>query len=164
MSYATWGFVCLTLALLLFFLEIFIPSGGVLSIAAAVAAVVGIVLFFMESSTWGLVSAIVTILAIPVLLGMAMKIMPETPIARLLILKSPKEKEQSTGQEPTDEKDAKKMVGAQGKALTDLRPVGTCLINGKRHQCLASGGLIRQGASVRVVSSDGMQIKVRIEA
>jgi membrane-bound ClpP family serine protease len=163
MSYATWGFICLTLALLLFFLEIFIPSGGVLSVAAAVSAIVGVVLFYLESSTWGLVSAIITIISIPFLVGMAMKIMPDTPIARLLILKSNEEK-QDTGQQQTDEEKATKMIGAQGKALTDLRPVGKCLINGQRHQCLAMGGLIRQGALVRVISSDGMQIKVRAES
>lgn len=164
MSYATWGFICLTLALLLFFLEVFVPSGGILTVVASVLAVVGVVLFFMESSTWGLVSAIVTMLSIPILLGFAMKIMPHTPIVRMLILSNPKDADAEGGQEQQKGQEPEQLVGAQGQALTDLRPVGTCLIKGQRHQCLATGGLIRQGASVRVVSSDGMQIKVRREA
>jgi membrane-bound serine protease (ClpP class) len=52
-------------------------------------------------------------------------------------------------------------VGTTGKSLTELRPVGTCLLDGKRQECLSESGVIEPGVQVKVVSSDGMQVKVR---
>jgi membrane-bound ClpP family serine protease len=56
-------------------------------------------------------------------------------------------------------------VGHKGEATTELRPVGTCVIDGRREECLATTGVIERGTPIEVVSQDGMYIKVRpIEA
>ena len=51
-----WGIVLLGVALALFFVEVFIPSGGLIGIVAGVAAVFGIVLLFRVDTTLGLVT------------------------------------------------------------------------------------------------------------
>lgn len=152
--------VLLVVALLLVFAEVLVPSGGLLGFLAAVSLVAGVVLMFRVDTTLGLVFALVAMIAVPFVLGFAMKILPNTPIGRKLILANPTR--DANEHEPHATAHAN-LVGKTGKALTDLRPVGTCLIDGKREECLADAGVIETGATVRVVLADGMQIKVKAE-
>ena len=158
-NYAAWGIILLGIALALFFVEVIVPSGGIIGFLSAICMIVGVVMLFKFNTTLGLIGAIVSLIAIPFLFGFAVKVWPNTPIARLLMLKNPpREDTQNNADERLDQ-----MVGMKGKAMTDLRPVGTCLIEGKRRQCMAVSGLIRSGNAVCVVSTNGMEIKVRAE-
>jgi membrane-bound serine protease (ClpP class) len=151
--------ILLAVALMLFFVELFIPSGGLIAILGGVAVVSGIFLLFKADTTLGLIGIICTMIAVPCVLAVGMKIWPHTPIGRMLILKDP----------PPSPVDAHKtapgqLVGASGEALTDLRPIGTCLIDGKRIDCMAETGIIESGTRVHVTIDDGMQVKVRADA
>jgi membrane-bound serine protease (ClpP class) len=53
------------------------------------------------------------------------------------------------------------LVGAEGEALTDLRPVGVVRIGERRMDALAQTFLIPAGSRVRVVQVEGSQVKVR---
>lgn len=155
-----WSLICLGCALLLFFVELFIPSGGVIGFLAAGAAIAGIVLLFQVNTLLGLVSAIIAVAGLPFLLFFALRFAPNTPIARMLTLKNPgPSPDAGMGPDPLAETTA--TVGEVGEAISDLRPVGLCLMHGKRIDCLAEGGIIRAGTAVRVVAIDGIQIKVR---
>lgn len=171
-----WAIVCLATALVLFFVEIFIPSGGIIGVAAAVSLIAGIVLLFQVDTMLGLVGAIVCVAAVPFLGMMAARVWPHTPVARMLTLKNPRRSDidesaldgqmegRPDGVSPTAHDamlKARSLVGVEGRAVTDLRPVGSCVIEGKRLECLAEGGMILSGARVRVMSADGMQVKVR---
>ncbi|HEY6169216.1 MAG TPA: NfeD family protein [Verrucomicrobiae bacterium] len=48
-----------------------------------------------------------------------------------------------------------------GTALTNLRPSGTALINGQRVDVVTEGGMIEQGAAVKVIAIEGMRTVVR---
>lgn len=48
-----------------------------------------------------------------------------------------------------------------GVAITQLRPSGTAFINGKRVDVVTEGGLIDQGASLKVVAVEGLRVVVR---
>ena len=148
--------ILIAIALILFFAEVFIPSGGLLGVLAAAALVAGIVVLFSLSTTAGMIGLIVSLAALPFLIAFALKIMPNTFIGRMLTLKNPPPRDTEDGGSASHA-----TVGATGQAITDLRPVGTCLIDGKRTDCLADGGVIEAGQSVRVVVVDGMQVKVR---
>ena len=162
-TYLLWAIISMGLALILFLLELFIPSGGLLGVGAFVAAVVGVVLLFVEDATYGLVGALVCVIAIPLGVIWAMRVWPHTPIGRMLTLGNPTENEAGGGNASAGT-DKASLVGRTGEALSDLRPIGTCRIDGKRVECLAQGGVIEAGAKVRVTSADGMQIKVREDA
>ncbi len=160
--YVVWAVTCLVIAVVLFFLELFVPSGGLIGLAAGASLVTGIVLLFRFNTKVGLVSAIVALGSLPFVFMLALRVWPHTPIARMLLLKNrpaggSETTEGSGGAEPA------LRVGLRGKALTDLRPVGTCLIEGRRLECLAESGMIRAGSPVCVVSVDGMHTKVRRE-
>ncbi|HEX7010295.1 MAG TPA: NfeD family protein, partial [Phycisphaeraceae bacterium] len=117
--------------------------------------------------------AVVALLALPFGIMFAMKIWPHTPLGRALILRSPgqaeeegsEDQEEDQEQPPTPgttpQQGPKPRVGAEGQAITSLRPVGTCLIDGRREECLAVGGAIDPGARVQVVAVDGMHIRVK---
>lgn len=157
-SYAVWAVVLLGVAVVLFFVEIIVPSGGIIGVFSAVSLVMGIVMLFRINTVLGLVGAMVSLIAAPFLFFFALKLWPSTPIAQMLLLKDTRASTHE-GDHPADASTA--IVGLEARALTDLRPVGTCLINGQRRECLAVGGVIRAGATVRVVSATGMEIKVR---
>jgi membrane-bound serine protease (ClpP class) len=55
------------------------------------------------------------------------------------------------------------MIGKQGLALTDLRPVGVIDLDGQRTDALAETTYIKAGSRVRIVQADGSQIKVRAQ-
>ena len=155
-----WGIVLLGIALVLFMAEVFVPSGGVIGILAACAAIAGIVMLLMFDRIVGIVAAILALISLPFLFGFAIKVFPNTPIGRLISLQDRQERlTDSDGQSAQAGQD--ELVGAEGKAMTDLRPVGTCRIGDQRRECLATTGVIEAGSQVKVVSVDGMQIKVR---
>jgi len=161
-----WAIVLIGLAVGLFFLEILVPSGGLLGVVSATSLVVGVILLFEVDRTWGLVGAIVSLLALPFAMGFAIRIWPHTPIGRLLTLDAPATQSEPSPAGPkaagaeTDEL----VVGARGRAVTEMRPVGTCVFEGRREECLAIDGLVDPGTPVEVVAIDGRQIKVRAAA
>lgn len=53
------------------------------------------------------------------------------------------------------------LLNRTGVTITQLRPSGTAFINGKRLDVVTEGGLIEQGASIKVVDVEGMRVVVR---
>ena len=53
------------------------------------------------------------------------------------------------------------LLGATGEAVTPLRPAGTAVIQGRRMDVVAEGGLIESGKKVSVVAQEGIRIVVR---
>ena len=159
-----WAILLMVLAMALFFAELLVPSGGLLGVGAVACVIAGIVMLFKVHTTAGLAGTTVTVLTLPFLIVFALKVMPRTPIARHLALTHRQRRltdpEQSEGGSAPSENE---LVGSFGKVLSDLRPVGTCLINGHRHDCIAATGVIKAGSRIRVVSVDGIQIKVARE-
>lgn len=144
-------------AIALLVLEAFIPSGGVLGAIAALCAVAGVVLFFWFDTMWGMVSMVLTLFASPFLIAGLMWVWPNTPVGRALILQDEEDEPVQTHAEKVDAL----AVGMEGEALTELRPIGACRLEGKRVDCLAQTGLIRPGTRVRVIEVDGMTVKVK---
>ena len=158
-----WAILFLAVALALFFAELLVPSGGLISVFAAVSLISGIVMLFKVNTSLGLIGAIVVLLAMPFLLAMAIKLWPNTPMARALLLKNqPRrglQEEGVAGHDATVK--AQELIGQTGEAITDLRPVGICLLSGERIECIGEGNVIRSGSMVRVTSADGMHVRVR---
>ncbi len=166
-QWLTWGIVLLGVALALFFLEVFIPSGGLIGITAGVAAVFGIVFMFRVDTTLGLITAAVALLALPFLVGFALKVWPHTPFGKWVTLDDEPDdisdrSHPGAPPTPTAHPDRPRIaVGDTGKALTPLRPVGTVMLHGRREECLAQGNTIASGTDVRVVVVDGNEVYVR---
>ena len=163
--YIIWALLLFGGALLLFVIELFVPSGGLLGMCSAACAVAAVVCLFKVNTTAGVVGIIVTLAAIPVATAYGLKALPHTPFWQWVALKEPPRAAPTAdaSEGATDGSAEPARVGATGKAITDLRPVGTCVINGRRTDCLAEDDMITAGTRVRVVAADGMQVKVREE-
>ncbi len=158
-----WAIVLLGMAAAFFIAEVFVPSGGLLGACAALCLVGGVVMLFGIDTTLGLVGLIISLIAIPVALMLALKIWPSTPIGRALTLGNNDDDENSAfdGQaRPSTQNHIHAPaipVGTVGTTLTELRPVGTCLFNGTRQECLSDAGVLAKGIEVKFLPLTGFR-------
>lgn len=146
-------------ALTLVILEVFIPSGGILGFLAATSAVASVVVAFRSGPIAGLLFVVVAIIAMPAAIAIALRILPNTPIGRRLLLRPPKGDEVL----PDDAKRRELMalVGKMGEAKTMMRPSGAAIIEGKTVNALSEGMAIEPGQTVRVIEVRGNRVIVR---
>lgn len=162
MELHTWGVALIALMFVLFFVELFLPSGGFLGVVAGVIGVSGLVCLFRYDMKWGLSGLLMMMVLVPAFAGFAFKVWPNTPLGRRIIGAPSEEQVEATRQAEAAEKEKyAALVGKEGLVLTALRPVGVIDIEGVRHDALSDTMFVQAGARVRVVSADGSQIKVR---
>ncbi len=152
-----WALVLLGVAVVLLVAELLLPSAGILTGLAVVATVAALVLLWQYDTKAGLVGTIIVVVLIPFAVGAMLHFAPRTPIARWMGLTS--EPSANTAvHEPLS------LVDHTGVALTDLRPVGICLIDDQRIECISEAGLIQRGQPVRVTAVEGFEVRVRHDA
>lgn len=157
-----WGLALLGLGVLLLVAEMFLPSGGILSIVSALCAVAGIIVLFIHDRAWG-VAGLLSVLVMGPMAGVFLiKVWPHTPVGKA-IFGTPSEDEVQKQQLAEEQEKMRwaSMVGKEGTVLTDLRPVGQVDIDGHRHEAICETTLVRAGQKVRVTHASPMQIKVR---
>jgi membrane-bound serine protease (ClpP class) len=139
--------------------EVFVPSGGLISICALACVVGGIVLFFQYSVTAGWIGIGTAAIMIPSVLVVAYRIFPKTRFGKSVTL-TPPERRQGDAIPDTDK--LKDLLGAKGVVLTPLRPVGMCDLSGQRVECVAESGYVDKGKKVKVINVESTQLTVRI--
>ena len=156
----------LIFAVFLFFLsaaliiaEVFVPSGGLISVCALACLIGGIAIFFRHSATAGWIGIIIAIVMIPSIVIIAYKIFPKTKFGKSVTL-SPPQREQ--GDAIPDTEAIKKLLGAEGAVLTPLRPVGMCDFSGRRVECVAESGYVDKGKNVKVIDVESTRVTVRV--
>lgn len=157
-----WGWVLIAVAGVLLFAEFFIPTGGALALTSAAAGVAGVVLLWQESRTWGLLGILCILVLGPAMLAYGVRVWPNTPIGRRIIGAPSDEEAAAKAKAEADARiSAQSMIGREGVALTELRPVGTVEIDGKRHDAMSETHYVPAGTRVRVTGIDVVQLKVR---
>ena len=139
--------------------EVFVPSGGLISICALACLVGGIVIFFQYSVIAGWIGIGIAAIMIPSVLVVAYKIFPKTRFGKSVTL-TPSERRQGDAIPDTDR--LKELLGAEGVVLTPLRPVGMCDFSGQRVECVAESGYVDKGKKVKVIYVESTQLTVRI--
>ncbi len=146
--------------------EIFvIPGFGVFGIAGIILMITG--LFMGLVSDFPLVEtdllslAIIQLAGSFVLSGIVMyflaKTLPKTTIwNRLILSKGIKAKSGYTSN-----KEFNHLVGLSGEALTDLRPSGTGIFEGKRFDVVTQGDYIVKDSIIEVIETEGSKIVVK---
>ncbi|MFK7760384.1 MAG: NfeD family protein [Phycisphaerales bacterium] len=156
------GIGLILLAALLMVIEAFVPSGGIIGVAAGVVAIAGVVLLFRYDPTWGVIGLLVSVILGPMIFFWSLKMLPNTPMGKVMFGDSDEDiaaKRDHDNSHWREERNA--LMEQTGTALTDLHPVGIVQINDKRHDAIAKGPIIDKGTPIRVVSVTGMQIEVR---
>ncbi len=139
--------------------EVFVPSGGLISICAMTCLIVGIVIFFKHSVVAGWIGVFIAIVMIPTVLVIAYKLFPKTKFGKGVILNPP---ERQAGDAIPDTDKLKGLLGKEGLVLTTLRPVGMCDFSGLRVECVSESGYVNKGEIVKVIDIKGTQLTVRV--
>jgi len=139
-----------------FFAEIFIPSGGLLGLAATGLFVYSLFIVFTEvSATAGGLFLAVDIIGLPFVIYFGLQILARSPATLKQTLSS---QEGVTSQSPTLES----FINQKGEALADLRPSGPALIDNQRVDVVSRGEYIDKGSEIIVVAVTANQVVVSL--
>ena len=145
----------LAAATVLCFLELFVPSMGIITTLGLICVVGSCWSAFTVSANTGWLFVALNIVGVVLGFGLAFKYMPRSPMA----LRSTKVEE--GGYEPVEK--VGDLVGRTGAAFTTLRPGGTALIDGRKIDVVASGGFIEKDSRVKVIAIEGTKVTVERE-
>jgi membrane-bound serine protease (ClpP class) len=150
--------VLLGLGFCLVVLEVFVPSGGILSILAVGSVAGGIYLAFQESATAGGIFIATAAVGLPILIYEMLKLFPKTSVGRRVILSGPSSHEEVA---TSSELKLKKLEGKMGTAKSRLRPSGVAEFEGERVDVVTEGMIIEPGTRLKVIEVKGNRVVVR---
>lgn len=126
--------------------EIFIPSQGVLSIAAIGFLVTAVVKTFAYGGREaGVIALLACLVFLPVLGYLSIKYWRKTPIGRRIVPPNPEMTPETTAHRVEE---LSPLIGRTGRTVSPLRPVGICDFDGKRISCIAEFGMLDADAEV----------------
>ncbi len=166
-AYFLWGCLLFGAAVVLLFIELFVPSGGLLGILCGVAAISSIVAFFKYDTSWGIGVSLAYVILTPITLVFVFKLWLNSPVGKAMVLGEnvTAGDEESVARSEQDRRERlaelQQLIGAEGVTETALRPVGTVRINGQRTDGMAETGVIEANTPVVVTDIYDNQIKVR---
>ena len=151
---------------LLLLVEVFvIPGFGVFGIAGIILMIAG--LFLGLISDLPLIDGDILAMAVMQLAGafvlsgimifLLAKTLPKTKIWNKLILKDNINAKSGY----TSNKKFAHLLKKEGKALTDLRPAGTVIINDRRYDAVTQGEYIEKDNKIKVIEIEGSKIVVK---
>ena len=162
-----WAFIFIGIGLVLFFIEIFVPSGGLLALMGAIAVIGSLIAFFVHDLNTGLIAFGTYVVFGPVLAWIAFRIWAASPLAKRMILGGIVEEDVDEAMQASRAKQEARLaelqtfIGKQGVTITVLRPVGVVRIDGKRVDALAESGSIEADKRIEVITVYDNQVKVR---
>lgn len=160
----TYAILLFIAAILLIILEVFLPSGGVLGLLAAAAAVGSIVLAFKISQFAGTTFLIATLILGPTFIILGMKMFPKTPFGKRIIIGGTTETAKNRGTAGVSETNYSNLINKTGVTVTPLRPSGIIEINDERYSAVAQGSMIEQDKQITVIDVEGNNIVVEENA
>jgi membrane-bound ClpP family serine protease len=150
-----WSIVLMFAGCALVALEVFIPSGGLIGTAAAACFIASILIAFNQSAVTGLAFTTGTVIAVPVVLTLAFKYWPKTPMGKAFLGELPTEREVL----PEDSR--RSLVGRVGIARSKMLPSGAVEIDGQMVDAITQGQAIEPGAYVTVMEVRANRVVVR---
>ncbi len=156
------------LGLILLLIEIFvIPGFGFFGIFGIILMIAGLFLGLisdfpvidMNLISFAIIQLAFTFLATIIVIAALIKFLPKTIMFNKLILQ---EKVQEKSGYAIKEKFIE-LIGKEGIALTDLRPSGTALIDGKRIDVVTEGDYITHDSLIIVKSVEGSKVVVGVK-
>ncbi len=162
MDWLVWGIILLGAALGLLVIEIFVPTAGVLGIAAVPVALVGVICLFRAGTSWGLGGLLTVLITGPTVFFYGLKVYRQTPLGRKMT-SADIDDQMTAEREREDEllRERQKLIGSEGVVVTELRPIGVVKLGERRYDALSETSLVRAGAVVRVTGADATQLRVR---
>ena len=141
----------------LLIVELFLPAHGLLGLVGLALLIFGVYRTFEASETAGVASLMVLAVVLPTGFYVSIKNWHRTPVGRRISPPNPELKTED--RLPID--DAARFVGRVGRSATPLRPVGMCLFDGRRVECIAEHGMIESNVEVEGVALVDRSLSVR---
>lgn len=155
-----WSVLLLLLGLLLLFLEVFVPSGGVLGFisVASIAAAIALA-FYHRGLEIGLLFMVLAAVAVPSVLMLAFRWWPLTPMGKRLLLEVPSGKDMLP--DSPQRRKLRELVGHVGEATTLMLPSGAVRVDGMTVDAVSEGMPIEAGQRVKIIDVHGNRVLVR---
>jgi membrane-bound serine protease (ClpP class) len=154
-----WAILLLVVGCVFVALEVFIPSGGIITVLAAVAFIASIIIASWESPTTGpttgLVFAAVTVFVVPVIVATAFKYWPRTRMGKAFL------GELQTNDEVLTEDPRRVLLGRVGVARSKMLPSGAVEVDGQMIDAVTQGQAIEPGDYVVVMEVRANRVVVR---
>jgi membrane-bound serine protease (ClpP class) len=154
-----WAILLLVVGCVFVVLEVFIPSGGIITVLAAVAFIASILIASWESPTTGpitgLVFAAVTVFVVPVIVATAFKYWPKTRMGKAFL------GELQTNDEVLTEDPRRVLLGRVGIARSKMLPSGAVEVDGQMIDAVTQGQAIEPGDYVVVMEVRANRVVVR---
>ena len=140
-------------AMVIFAIDLMIPSGGVLIGVTACLAFAAVLVAFRHSANTGVWMLIATLGAAPLMMWGFFELWPRTPLGRRMT-SPPEPAGEFVWSDAGKSKDVHSLVGAEGIALGEMIPSGLVEIDGQSFEAFSESGPIDAGKPVRVVRLD----------
>lgn len=151
----TWAIILMIAGCGLVVMEVFIPSGGILSFCAGIAIIASIVMAFRRDMTAGVGFIVITLVAVPTAVGLAFRYWPHTPMGKAFL------GELKTSEELKPEDPRRNLVGKVGVAKSKMLPSGSVEVEGKYIDAISQGMAIDLGQAVVVTEVRANRVVVR---
>jgi membrane-bound ClpP family serine protease len=148
---------------LLLLVEFFVPSGGVIGVAAALAAIAAIVTAFLHSMTAGVTIFMLVTVTTPIIIGLMVHVWPNTAIGQKILNRKLGQVTVSTmcDRRLPNGNPLASIVNQVGIAVTDLLPAGLIQVDGQRLNAVSIGVPIDAGSHIIVTQIQAGKIQVR---
>lgn len=162
MDHSSLAILLLVLGLALLMAEVFIPSGGMISILSLVCLAGSVWsasrAWWTTNPTYFWIYLAVTALLVPLTIGGAVFLLQRTGFGRRILLEAPTLEEVTPYLQ--ERQHLQQLVGKPGKTLTLLNPGGLVLVEGERMHCESPGMVIDPGEAVDVIAVKGNRLVV----
>jgi membrane-bound serine protease (ClpP class) len=139
--------------------ELFIPSSGVLTVVSLLTLAVAVVMTFRYGTAAGLTAAGTCAVLVPASILLAIKNIHRLPMGKYMAPPNPPPRDRSAD---VHDPELEAWIGKRGRALTPLRPIGDCEIDGRRMYCVAESGMIDKETPIQVCGLNGKDLIVRV--
>ena len=140
-------------ALIIFAIDLMIPSGGVLVGVTACFAFAAVLVAFRHSTNAGVWMLIATLGAAPIMMWGFLEIWPRTPIGRRMT-SPPEPAGEFIWSDAAKSKNVNSLIGAEGVATGEMLPSGLVQIGGQTYEAFSESGPIDANTQVRVIRLD----------
>lgn len=153
MSLLTVAVLLFIAAIVIFAIDLMVPSGGVLVGITICLAFSAVVVAFRYSTYAGVWMLIATLGSIPILTWLFLVIWPKTPLGRRMI-SAPTPPGEFVWSDAAKSKNPNALIGKEGIAMNEMLPSGLIQIDGTSFEAFSETGPIESGKRVRVTRLD----------
>ena len=155
-----WAILLLVVGLAVALLEVFIPSGGILSVLSGASIVAAIVVGFGDPRPWvGFAILATAAVGLPTVVVLALRWWPSTPFGRRVLLRVPRGEDVLP--DSPRQRSLKELIDRVGYAKSRMLPSGAVTVDGRTIDAVSEGMPIEPGQRVRVIEVHGNRVVVR---